>query len=106
MARPQRGRAGTNDATGSQRWEPTCSGISRLSTTGSDVFAGERLSVRLRLTVPDSYELHGMQKVRGSNPLSSTEVRGQLDKPTGPFLLHLPQPVPQRPVKVAHGTDR
>ena len=41
--------------------------------------------------------LHGMQKVRGSNPLSSTQVRGQLDNPTGPFLMPVPQPVPQRP---------
>jgi hypothetical protein len=29
--------------------------------------AGESLSPRLRQTVPDSYELHGMQKVRGSD---------------------------------------
>jgi hypothetical protein len=41
--------------------------------------------------------VHGMQKVRGSNPLSSTQVRGQLDNPTGPFLMPVPQPVPQRP---------
>lgn len=45
--------------------------------------------------------LHGMQKVRGSNPLSSTQVRGQLDNPTGPFLMPVPQPVPQRPPATA-----
>jgi hypothetical protein len=41
--------------------------------------------------------MHGMQKVRGSNPLSSTQVRGQLDYPTSPFFMPVPQPVPQRP---------
>jgi hypothetical protein len=33
---------------------------------------GETLPRRLRQTVPDFEDLHGMQKVRGSNPLSST----------------------------------
>jgi hypothetical protein len=36
------------------------------------VRAGERLSARLRPTTPDLSDIHGMQKVRGSNPLSST----------------------------------
>jgi hypothetical protein len=34
--------------------------------------AGGRLSVRLPRTSPDCYELHGMQKVRGFESLSST----------------------------------
>jgi hypothetical protein len=46
------------------------------------VFAGERLFVRLRQTVPDCSELHGMQKVRGSNPLSSTQLVFPVQWPT------------------------
>ncbi len=37
------------------------------------VCAGEGLPDRLRPTVSDSRNLHGMQKVRGSNPLSFTD---------------------------------
>jgi hypothetical protein len=36
------------------------------------ICAGESLPDRLGPTVPDFLKLHGMQKVRGSNPLSST----------------------------------
>ena len=55
---------------GSQEREPTRSDPVRLTATHSDVFAGERLSVRLRRIMPDFWELHGVQTGAAQGPIS------------------------------------
>jgi hypothetical protein len=64
-------RGGAGARGGSQRVRPAADSP-RLTQS---VFADERLRGRLSPTVSDLPELHGMQKVRGSNPLSSTIFR-------------------------------
>jgi hypothetical protein len=62
-------RAAAGAANGSQRIQTALDSSRPVGI----VRPGERLSVRLRQTVPDFSKLHGMQKVRDSNPLSSTD---------------------------------